>query len=118
MNKMVSAGVSMVLVALAAAVTTNASAQEKTRAEVRQELIQAEANGSRFVTDTSYPEVSPLFANQVARAQKQSDNGVGADMSGAIGTGHHDKAKTSVGAASPVGSCVDPVTFCTPYFGS
>jgi Domain of unknown function (DUF4148) len=61
MNKLISAGISMTLIALAGAMT-NASAQEKTRAEVRQELIQAENNGLRFVTDTSYPEVNPINA--------------------------------------------------------
>uniref|UniRef100_UPI0016543F6D DUF4148 domain-containing protein n=2 Tax=Pseudomonadota TaxID=1224 RepID=UPI0016543F6D len=41
-----------------AGVATQASAQALTRAQVRQELIDAENNGLRFVTDTSYPEVS------------------------------------------------------------
>jgi hypothetical protein len=35
-----------------AALTTNASAQGKTRPEVRQELIDAQNNGLNFVTDT------------------------------------------------------------------
>jgi hypothetical protein len=37
------------------ALSTNATAQGKTRAEVRQELIDAQNNGLNFVTDTSYP---------------------------------------------------------------
>ena len=45
---------------------TAASAQGLTRAEVQQQLIQAEENGSRFVSDTSYPDVSPVFAQQFA----------------------------------------------------
>ena len=106
MNKMIQAGVSMALIALAGAVT-NASAQEKTRAEVRQELIQAESNGSRFVTDTSYPAINPIFAAQAARVQTESDSGVGADMRGASGTGHRSAT-----------TCVGPVSFCTLYFGS
>ncbi|MPW23344.1 DUF4148 domain-containing protein [Paraburkholderia sp. CNPSo 3157] len=106
MSKMISAGISMALIALAGAVT-NASAQEKTRAEVRQELIQAENNGSRFVTDTSYPEINPVFAEQVAHLQTKNDSGAGADMPGTSETGHHSAT-----------TCVGPVAFCSPYFGS
>ncbi|WP_372684134.1 DUF4148 domain-containing protein [Burkholderia contaminans] len=103
---MIPAGISMALIALAGAVT-NASAQEKTRAEVRQELIHAENNGSRFVTDTSYPAINPIFAEQAAHVQAQNDSGVGADMSGGSESTHH-----------PSMTCVGPVSFCSPYFGS
>jgi hypothetical protein len=51
-------GLAMVLLA-SAGIASNASAQEKTRAEVRQDLVQAEDNGLRFVTDASYPDVAP-----------------------------------------------------------
>ena len=61
-----------VAVLASTSVFSNAFAQEKTRAEVRQELIQAENNGLRFVTDTSYPDVNPIFTQQVARAQQRS----------------------------------------------
>jgi hypothetical protein len=37
----------------------------KTRAEVYQELIEAQQNGLDYISDTSYPEVNPLFAQQV-----------------------------------------------------
>jgi hypothetical protein len=50
----------MIFLAMAG-VTSNAFAQEKTRAEVRQELIQAENNGLHFVTETSYPGINPIF---------------------------------------------------------
>jgi hypothetical protein len=107
----------MALIALAGAVT-NASAQEKSRAEVRQELIQAENNGSRFVTDTSYPDVDPIFSGQVARMQKQSDSGVGGAIAGAGETGHSVKSRSSIGAPSTSPACVGPASFCSPYFGS
>ncbi|CAB3762224.1 DUF4148 domain-containing protein [Paraburkholderia humisilvae] len=90
-------------------IVNSASAGEKTRAEVRQELIQAENNGSRFVTDASYPDVSPIYAQQVARMQQQNDSGVGAGMAGTSQTGHH----TAINPAS----CVGPVSFCNPYVG-
>jgi hypothetical protein len=95
-------------------VFSNAFAQEKTRAEVRQELIQAENNGLRFVTDTSYPEVNPIYANQVAQLKQQNDSGVGAAMSGSSNSGGRVGKHSTSGAQA----CVGPVSFCTPYFGS
>ncbi|WP_028203980.1 DUF4148 domain-containing protein [Paraburkholderia nodosa] len=86
-----------------------ASAEDLTRAEVRQQLIQAENDGSRFVTDASYPDVSPVYTQQVAR-QKQSEENVG----GVAGT---HSAAASVRQETP-SSCVGPVSFCTLYFGS
>jgi hypothetical protein len=50
---------------LAVFASSSAFAQGKTRAEVYQELIEAQQNGLNYVTDTSYPEVSPIFAQQV-----------------------------------------------------
>jgi Na+-translocating ferredoxin:NAD+ oxidoreductase RnfG subunit len=108
MNKMIHAGLTMAVIALAG-VVTNASAQEKTRAEVRQELIQAENNGSRFVTDSSYPDINPIFVQQAARvrAQHSGDSDVGAAMVGSSETGHTSSM-----------ACVGPEGFCKPYFGS
>jgi hypothetical protein len=108
---------SMVLLASVGAVT-QASAQEKTRAEVRQELVQAEANGSRFVTDTSYPEINPIFAQQVARL-KMNTSGEGSAMSGSTAAGHRVLSSTATHASSAATTaCVGPAEFCTPYFGS
>jgi hypothetical protein len=118
MNKRFVLSLSMILLA-SAGIVTNASAEEKTRAEVRQELIQAENNGLRFVTDTSYPDVNPIFAQQVAQL-KQQQSGTGADTSGSSAAGHREAAgSTSIAqgrTATP--ACVGPVSFCTPYFGS
>jgi hypothetical protein len=111
MNKRFVLGLSMILPASAGIVSNASADQGKTRAEVRQELIQAENNGLRFVTDTSYPDVSPIFAQQVARLKQQSESGTGTDMSNssAAGTGQTHAAMSS---------CVGPVSFCTPYAGS
>jgi hypothetical protein len=46
-------------------------AQGKTRAEVYQELVETRKNGLDFVTDASYPDVDPMFAQQVARMKQQ-----------------------------------------------
>jgi hypothetical protein len=109
------------LIALSAAlfasagIATSASAQEKTSAEVRQELIQAEAQGLRFVTDTSYPEVNPIFEQQVARLQLQN-GGTGASMEGSSAAGK--PATATAASTAPAASCVGPAGFCSPYFGS
>ncbi|HKT99669.1 MAG TPA: DUF4148 domain-containing protein [Paraburkholderia sp.] len=83
------------------------SAQGLTRAQVRQQLIDAEANGSRFVTDTSYPDVSPVFANQVAHsAAQRAESGMGMPAAGTSESG------------APHMACVGPVSFCNIYAGS
>ncbi|MGF6771478.1 hypothetical protein P3T18_003965 [Paraburkholderia sp. GAS199] len=114
---------SMILLASAGAVT-NASAQEKTRAEVRQELIQAENNGLNLVTDTSYPEINPIYAQQAAQEQAQAqtqaqatqsrDTDVGGSMAGSSATGQRAPAHMTMDP----NNCVGPVSFCSLYFGS
>jgi hypothetical protein len=47
------------------AASSSAFSEGKTRAQVYQELIEAQQNGLDYVTDTSYPEVNPIFARQV-----------------------------------------------------
>ncbi|MGH8781419.1 DUF4148 domain-containing protein [Paraburkholderia sp.] len=104
--------IAMSFVAIASASAfTNAYAQEKTRAEVRQELIQAENNGSRLVTDTSYPDVNPIFAQQLKHQQQQQD-AVGAQTAGTSDAG------TRMGQHDAMTQCVGPVSYCTLYFGS
>jgi hypothetical protein len=91
-------------------VLSTASAEGLTRAQVREQLIEAEANGSQFVTDTSYPDVSPVFAQQVARAKAQQQQPASAGM-GAPMQGTSD-------AGAPASACVGPVSFCNLYSGS
>lgn len=107
---------SMILLASTGAVT-QASAQEKTRAEVRQELVQAEANGSRLVTDTSYPEINPIFSQQAARL-KMSTSGEGPAMSGSTAAGQRSSTTPTHSADAAMTPCVGPASFCSPYFGS
>ena len=92
---------------------TAASAQGLTRAEVRQQLIQAEESGSQFVTDASYPDVSPVFAQQVAQ-QKLHTQSIGGMAVGTTAAG----APHTVTYVETNPGCVGPVSFCTPYFGS
>ncbi|GAB2900963.1 BPSS1996 family virulence factor [Paraburkholderia jirisanensis] len=94
---------------------TAASAQGLTRAEVRAELVQAENNGSRFVADASYPDVSPIFTQQVARLKKQhSDSDVGGTSQGTTQSGMRS-AMTSVSMSN---ACVGPRSYCDLYAGS
>src|SRR5690242_19048547 len=118
MNKSLVAALSIALLA-SAGITTSASAQEKTRAEVRQELIQAQNNGLRFVTDTSYPAVNPIFAQQVARLQAQN-GGAGSEMTGSGESGSHaaDDVAGAAKTAHAPSKCVGPASFCSMYFGS
>ena len=62
----------LLTVSVAALASTNVFAQGKTRAQVYQELIEAQQNGLNYVTDASYPEVSPAFENTVAYLKKQA----------------------------------------------
>ncbi|EKS9796115.1 MULTISPECIES: DUF4148 domain-containing protein [Burkholderia] len=98
-----------------AGIATQASAQELTRAQVRQELIDAEHNGLRFVTDTSYPDVSPLFQRQAEQMPAhQASTAVGSDPAASSGAGKPATMSSRRGSAA----CVGPASFCTVYFGS
>ncbi|NPT59665.1 DUF4148 domain-containing protein [Paraburkholderia elongata] len=61
MKKIAFAALSIVVLAA----SSSAFAEGKTRAQVYQELIEAQQNGLDYVTDASYPDVSPVFAQQV-----------------------------------------------------
>ncbi|MFL9991603.1 protein of unknown function [Burkholderia sp. GAS332] len=61
MKKITFAALSLVVLAA----SSSAFAEGKTRAQVYQELIEAQQNGLNYVTDASYPDVSPVFAQQV-----------------------------------------------------
>jgi hypothetical protein len=91
-----------------------ASAQETTHAQVRQELIQAEHNGLRFVTDASYPEVASTFEAQVTQRKTAEDS----EIEAAATEADRSAEKATAPASDADGSlCVGPVSFCTPFFG-
>ncbi|MBP0592791.1 DUF4148 domain-containing protein [Paraburkholderia sp. LEh10] len=62
----------LLAVSVAALGSTNVFAQGKTRAQVYQELIEAQQNGLNFVTDASYPDVSPVYQETVDYLKKQA----------------------------------------------
>ncbi|WP_250535193.1 DUF4148 domain-containing protein [Caballeronia sp. AZ10_KS36] len=95
-------------VSAALVVSTGAFAQGLTRDEVRAQLVQAEQNGSRLVTDASYPDVSPIYQNQTAR-MKTPESGAYGGMKTASGAGS---------ASMSPSDCVGPYSFCHIYAGS
>ncbi|MGU7778853.1 DUF4148 domain-containing protein [Burkholderia sp. PU8-34] len=114
MSKHLMIGLSIAVLS-ATGFATHASAQVRTRADVRQELIDAQKHGMQFVTDTSYPDVSPLFQQQAERMGDQPDqSGSGNQAAGSSDAGRRE-AEPAMQNTAP---CVGPVSFCTPYFGS
>lgn len=87
-----------------------ASAQELSRAGVRQQLVEAEANGSSLVSNASYPDLSGADQKSVAQA-----DGYGPAMSGSSAAG--SGPMTNMYRAAQ-GNCVGPAGFCVTYFGS
>ena len=112
MKKHFAMALSMITV-VSAGIATNACAQGKTREEVRQELIQAESNGSRLVTDTSYPDVNPIYQQQADRPKEAAGNDVGAEVGASSAAGSAGKSMRP--AAPP--PCAGPLSFCSPYIG-
>jgi hypothetical protein len=104
----------LAMFALSAAVlvSSGAFAQGLTRAEVQQQLVQSEQNGSQYVTNASYPDVSPVFQAQAARAQKNDATAYGgvAASSGA--------SRPAMPMAPGHETCVGPNSFCNIYAGS
>ncbi|MGF6753399.1 hypothetical protein P3T16_000786 [Paraburkholderia sp. GAS42] len=72
----------MMSLSLALLASSSAFAEGKTRAEVYQELIEAQQNGLAFVTDASYPDVSPAFASTVEhmKAERLAKQGAASNM--------------------------------------
>jgi hypothetical protein len=90
-----------------------AQAQGLTRAEVRQQLVEAEQNGSQLVSNTSYPDVARIYSNQVAQARD------GATAYGGVASGSSASSARIANVGSPSHeACVGPVSFCNLYAGS
>jgi hypothetical protein len=93
-------------------VSVNTFAQGITRVQVRQELVQAEQNGSQLVTDASYPDVSPVYQAEVAkRAKPDAQASTGGIVAGSGASGIRQGASDSTG-------CVGPRSYCDLYAGS
>jgi hypothetical protein len=64
--------IAFAVLSVAVLASSSAFAEGKTRAQVYQELIEAQQNGLNYVTDASYPDVSPVYAQQVSRLRQQA----------------------------------------------
>jgi Domain of unknown function (DUF4148) len=93
--------------------SSSAFAQGLTRAEVRQQLVEAEQNGSQLVSNSSYPDVARIYSNQVAQAKD------GATTYGGVAAGSSaSSARMANGGRPSHEACVGPVSFCNLYAGS
>ena len=64
--------IAFAVLSVAVLASSSAFAEGKTRAQVYQELIEAQQNGLNYVTDSSYPDVNPVYAQQVSRLRQQA----------------------------------------------
>jgi hypothetical protein len=64
--------IAFAVLSVAVLASSSAFAEGKTRAQVYQELIEAQQNGLNYVTDSSYPDVSPVYAQEVSRLRQQA----------------------------------------------
>ncbi|BBQ02363.1 hypothetical protein BSFA1_74910 (plasmid) [Burkholderia sp. SFA1] len=103
-------------------VIASAQAQGLTREQVRQQLIEAQKNGLSYVTDASYPDVSPIYQNQVARmrAMHARDTAMGPQSDGTVESGKAETlpARTAINMPPSRNECVGPASFCNIYFGN
>lgn len=105
--------ISVLVMSAVVLVSSSAFAEGITRAEVQRQLVTAEQNGSRLVTDASYPDVARIYTGQVPQ---RTD---GTETYGSIAS-----RKSAVSGSIPnVGTasheaCVGPRTFCDTYAGS
>ncbi|NML30509.1 DUF4148 domain-containing protein [Paraburkholderia antibiotica] len=111
--------IALLILASAMALSSTAYAQGLTRADVKQQLIEAKANGLDYVTDTSYPDMHPSFAHKFMVKVK-------APAQQAEASNAPEKAPTQQAAEAPNRNpmphgnphCVGPVSFCNIYAGS
>ena len=105
----------LTLLTLSAAilVSSSAFAQGLTRSEVRQQLVEAQQNGSEYVSNASYPDIPPVFQNQAANQQKN------ASAYGGVAAGANTSAtRARMNGSQGPETCVGPVSFCNIYAGS
>ncbi|AMM14826.1 hypothetical protein AX768_12720 [Burkholderia sp. PAMC 28687] len=105
--------IALFVMSAAVLVSSSAFAQGLTRAEVQQQLVTAEQDGSRLVSNASYPDVARIYSNEVA----QKNDGANAYGGVAAGTSASSSRIANVGGLSHE-TCVGPVSFCNLYAGS
>jgi hypothetical protein len=105
--------IALFVMSAAVLVSSSAFAQGLTRAEVRQQLVEAEQNGSQLISNTSYPDVARIYSNRVAQTTD------GTSAYGGVAAGSSASSARIAKAGSPSReACVGPVSFCNLYAGS
>jgi hypothetical protein len=94
--------------------SSGAFAQGITRADVTQQLLQAEQSGSQLVTEASYPNVGPVNSDQAARMRSQGASEIGGATAGTSASG----LPVAITERSSMLVCVGPRSFCNTYAGS
>lgn len=105
--------ITTLFLASALLISSAVQAQGLTRAEVKQQLIEARANGLDYITESSYPVVHPSFEHRIKAKQP-------ADGYGGVPVGSQQSGVAPHGHPMPGGNphCVGPVSFCNIYAGS
>jgi hypothetical protein len=88
-------------------------AQGLTRAEVMQQLIEAQANGLDYITDSSYPAIHPGFEHRVKTQPSPGGYDDVPDGSQPSPIAPHEAPMLD---GNP--HCIGPVSFCNIYSGS
>jgi hypothetical protein len=101
-----------------------AQAQGLTREQVRQQLVEAQAQGLQYVTDASYPAVHPIYEPTVARMKAEANvayggvaEGTGAAAPAAVKIAPQSGHTPNMGRMHGSQDCVGPVSFCNIYSG-
>jgi len=107
--------IALFVMSAAVLVSSSAFAQARglTRAEVRQQLVEAQQDGSQLVSNTSYPDVARIYTNQVTQAKQ------GTSAYGGVTAGSSARSAHFLNIGSPRHeACVGPYSFCNIYAGS
>jgi len=107
MKKLAIAGLSLTILA-----STSVLAQERTRAAVTQEMVQAEQNGENFRADKPYPPAEVNHSATQVQTGQPGDTSYGGSRGGSSASG----SRMGIGGAGR-NACVGPRGFCDIYAG-
>jgi len=105
---------SVVIFIVASFTSSIAIAQGLSRAQVQQQLVEAQQNGTQHVTNSSYPDLGRVYQSQDPNPQTKAASAYGGVPSDTAVYGSH---ALFPGTASRE-ACVGPVSFCDLYKGS
>jgi hypothetical protein len=99
-------------------------AQGLTREQVKQQLVEAQAQGLEYITDTSYPKVHQMYEHVVAKNNANTGaayggvaDGTSAAAPAAVKIAPQPGHSPNMGRMYGGPDCVGPVSFCNIYSG-